>query len=442
MTFKYLRNLKHTLEKYGVILSLNNYKIDIRVNAFRNNNLLKIRPLIYYILNTYDRLCIINIEGIPYCLLPSAEDHIIYNSLPHKRYVKRKECRDCKFTLTCPGLPNTNFFKKLNIKPVKDIPKQVAIEITKKCNLNCIICSQKDRKPISSPLSRIKNIIDEAYLLGIREIRFTGGEPLLENTKLISSIKYAKHKGFYILLNTNAVLLNKNIITEIENYIDNILISLHGFNSHTNSYITRRNDFRKKIEAVLMLQKSKIPILRIGTVITKNLLNNLHKYYILLKKLNIKIWELYRPMVPQKLLSVYRTLNISSQEMYTLIRFIYYVRRKNITAWIGNPLPFCSIKNKESLQKISLGARYDDGHSRIVWDAKGYFKPSYFININLGNSIQQAWNHPFIRKINSLEYLSPFCQDCKLLRWCLGGSRYWAYQYTGDFFGQDPWMKK
>ena len=442
MKSKSLEEIKQAFKKYGLVLNLKKYKINIAIDSFKNINFSKLKPIIYYLLNTYEGLYSITIEGVPYCFLPDAEDHIIYNKVLSKRYIKKTICKKCKFFLRCHGFPDTRFFRQVDIKPIVDSPKQVVIELTKKCNQNCIICSQKNDKSRSPSLNKIREIIDEAKLLGIKEIRFTGGEPLLEFKKLMQAMKYAKSKGFYLFLNTNATLFNNKIIEKIENFVDNILISLQGFNSKTEAFITRRKKiFNIKAKNILNIQKSKIPIKRVGTIITRYLLENLDKYYFLLKKLNIKIWEVYRPMTDKNKLLEYTQFHISVEDILKLSNFLYTLKREGIRASIGNPIPFCTIKEKELIMAVALGARYDDGHSRIVFDSGGYFKPSYFIDRNLGRTIKEAWGHPFMKKMRSLEYLPLSCQKCDYLKWCLGGSRYLAKEYFGDYFCIDPWMK-
>jgi MoaA/NifB/PqqE/SkfB family radical SAM enzyme len=64
--------------------------------------------------------------------------------------------------------------KKYNLKELK-------IEVTQKCPLNCLHCSSEANISKSRELSfkQVASIIDEAKELGAREITFSGGEPLL-----------------------------------------------------------------------------------------------------------------------------------------------------------------------------------------------------------------------------------------------------------------------
>ena len=85
-----------------------------------------------------------------------------------------------------------------------------------------------------------------------------------------------------------------------------------------------------------------------------------------------------------------------------------------------------------------MGAELDEGHLRIVRSAKGYFKPNYFLETNLGSTIQTAWKHPFLNELNSTDYLPHLCQRCPVLDTCRGGSRSMALRIYGTPLAADP----
>ena len=85
-----------------------------------------------------------------------------------------------------------------------------------------------------------------------------------------------------------------------------------------------------------------------------------------------------------------------------------------------------------------MGAALDEGHLRIVRSAQGYFKPSYFIETNLGNTIREAWEHPFLLQLERTDYLPDLCQRCPVLDTCRGGCRAMALRSHGTVFAPDP----
>jgi len=92
------------------------------------------------------------------------------------------------------------------------------------------------------------------------------------------------------------------------------------------------------------------------------------------------------------------------------------------------------------LNSVSQGALFDDGHSRLVIDPRGFVKPHYFMDKNIGHplDILGAWQHPFMKKMRNLEYLPKECQDCPFVFKCRGGSRQAAKMVFGSYQALDP----
>ena len=125
-------------------------------------------------------------------------------------------------------------------------PEYVTIDITNKCNLNCIGCwtysplLKKQNLPEDIwfkqelPFETIKNLIIDLKTLNTNEIRLTGGgEPFL-HPKIMKIIRLIKQNGFKLDITTNFTLLNKKKIDELIKYnVDNLTISLWAATSKT-----------------------------------------------------------------------------------------------------------------------------------------------------------------------------------------------------------------
>ena len=435
-----LKRIRNILKKMEINLYVNKDFMIIDASHIEKSILNKAKELIYSLLNFYEKHYFILIKGIPYCLISEATDHVIYNKVKNGHYTRVKQCFFCKYSPRCPGIRRNLMHNFLSMPPLFDKPTDIAIEVNKNCNLGCEFCINNNYKKIGLKYDKIKKVLDEAKNLDIRYVRFTGGEPLL-SSDIIKILKYAKSKNFYIFLNTNGTLLNDYFIEELEKYVDNILISLCGYNFYIENEINFSGHLLiNKFKNIVKLHRSKIPYIRIGTVISKFLIDSFDKYSFLIKTLGIKIWELYRPMLPLSITQKFPNYNVSKNDLLKLLSFIYKLRKSAINVYFANAIPFC-ITNKSIYKPLMRGAQFDDGHSRLVFDSRGFFKPSYFIDVNLGNSIKKAWSNTFIKKINSLEYLPSGCHRCPYIRWCLGGSRYMAKENFGDYFACDPLMK-
>ena len=81
------------------------------------------------------------------------------------------------------------------------------VSVTQRCNLQCIYChAEGERSPEAEiPLEDILEVLRVAALLGIRSVKFTGGEPLIRED--ILEIVRAVPKGLESSMTTNAILL-------------------------------------------------------------------------------------------------------------------------------------------------------------------------------------------------------------------------------------------
>jgi radical SAM protein with 4Fe4S-binding SPASM domain len=275
--------------------------------------------------------------------------------------------------------------------------------------------------------------MDEAVGLGIKNIRFTGGEPLL-HPQLQDMLSYSRAKRFYTLLNTNATLLTALSIRSLSRTVDNALVSLQGFNETSDQKLTLSSlPFKHKINNILLLRKN-IPTVRVGTVITRVLIENLPSYARMIKALGVDSWELFRPLTG----SQDKLAHISRVEYRQLALQILRLKTSGLNVKLANAIPFCLLPDPHASASIMLGAESDDGNSRLVWDCRGFFKPSYFITRDLGQKIKDAWASPFLRKLQSPSYLPQECRHCDFLSWCKGGSRSAAHKAYGTYFTADP----
>lgn len=109
-------------------------------------------------------------------------------------------------------------------------PCEVAIEITGKCNLNCKYCfNEKGNKDI--PLSKLKNILDQADEMNVFEVCLSGGEPFIRED-IFEILQYALKKAFDLAIVTNGTLLGPHIIKKLDNMnlISSLQISVDSSN--------------------------------------------------------------------------------------------------------------------------------------------------------------------------------------------------------------------
>ena len=324
------------------------------------------------------------------------------------------------------------------------IPKEVIFEVTSSCNFSCSRCfninsfAKVNRKIPNIPINTIKKIVNSCAEAGVNQIRITGGEPLLRED-LFEIFDFIRSKNISIWLNSNASLITKTNIKTLEQFVDNILVSINGHDEKSEMLWTSTHDsFNKKMIGIELLSQSKIPVLRFGSVLTSNNILHLKEIAKLIGNFRHDHWEVYREIV------LYNKLKPHKNDLKFIIDQICEISllRKKIVN-IPNAVPFCGA-DSELMNYLCTGALHDDGHSRLVIDPNGFAKPSYFLNVNIGNpeKILECWNNPFMLKMRNLEFVPPECNGCKYLLKCKGGSRYSGLINEGHYLGKDPLMTK
>ena len=172
-------------------------------------------------------------------------------------------------------------------------------------------------------------VIKAIKKMGVSHVRFTGGEPLLRKD-LFSLIEYARRLRLKVWLNTNGSLITKANAPKIKRFVENVLISLNGFDE-ASEFAVSKGSFKKKMEGVDLLKG--IGFLRAGIVLTTTNIQNLERYYQLARKFD-EI-EFYRPIgfeVSKKLLK------------NAIVKIVDLNRKYERSFRIANPLPFCFFK--------------------------------------------------------------------------------------------------
>ena len=131
------------------------------------------------------------------------------------------------------------------------------ISLTDKCNLRCVYCMPEDKvyenNLISDTLSfnDYKFIINGLSQVGIKKIKFTGGEPLLY-PHLIELIKYAHYECNIddISITTNGIGLNEIAYELKRSGLKSVNISLDSLKSYKYKSITRGGNLTDVLKSI------------------------------------------------------------------------------------------------------------------------------------------------------------------------------------------------
>jgi radical SAM protein with 4Fe4S-binding SPASM domain len=151
--------------------------------------------------------------------------------------------------------------------PVKPDHQSLTIELSERCNLNCVHCyinlAEGDRQARSKelPTASWREILADAYAIGCRHIRITGGEPLVR-PDFLSLYTIAHKMGFSVSILTNATLINQQVIRRFQEYPPSqIDVSVYGWDKFSYEQHTRTIDsFHCFLSGVDLLTNACLPV--------------------------------------------------------------------------------------------------------------------------------------------------------------------------------------
>jgi radical SAM protein with 4Fe4S-binding SPASM domain len=162
--------------------------------------------------------------------------------------------------------------------PIKSRLFQLDIELTERCNNNCIhCCINLPEKENPSSLKEmttdeVKEYLVQAANLGCMKVRFTGGEPLLRKDFEELYI-FTRKLGMKVLIFTNARLITKSIAELLVKIPPMIPLEITVYGMHKSSYeaITRSpGSFNQFWQGLTLLSEYKIPFIVKSVILPPN----------------------------------------------------------------------------------------------------------------------------------------------------------------------------
>lgn len=155
-------------------------------------------------------------------------------------------------------------------------PKLLYWEVTAACNQACKFCYNNcEEYTRDNELSSIQgeDLIEYFSRVGIKNIIFTGGEPLLCFDRTLNWIKKCKSLGLSTELFTNGILLTNEIIEKLKDTgLDYCRVSIHSTDENVHDKITgRQGNWRQSLKGLHNLIAYEIPSAWMMTVARYNI---------------------------------------------------------------------------------------------------------------------------------------------------------------------------
>ncbi|HNR69634.1 MAG TPA: radical SAM protein [bacterium] len=141
------------------------------------------------------------------------------------------------------------------------------MELTERCNNNCVHCyinrpvNDIDAQNLELPFAKIRQILEEAVCLGCKNVRFTGGEPLLR-VDFEDIYLYAKQLGLKVEIFTNGTRITPRLAEIFKKSPpgESIQVSLYGENQKKYEAVSRMpGSFEAAQRGMALLSANDVP---------------------------------------------------------------------------------------------------------------------------------------------------------------------------------------
>ncbi|HOV51985.1 MAG TPA: GTP 3',8-cyclase MoaA [Methanothrix sp.] len=145
------------------------------------------------------------------------------------------------------------------------------IALTHRCNLKCIYCHHEgELEPEREiPAEMVASIAKAAADLGVRSLKFTGGEPLLR--KDLADLISQMPDGLEVSLTTNGILLARQAHDLADAGLDRVNVSLDSLRPETYSAITgcKEGDMQKVLAGIKASNDEGLAPIKMNVVVLK-----------------------------------------------------------------------------------------------------------------------------------------------------------------------------
>jgi len=146
---------------------------------------------------------------------------------------------------------------------IPEYPLTVTLQITRKCNISCIYCSESEFIPDPS-LEKLQKMIEN--MNGIPRVIISGGEPTLRED-LVHILKMCNNNFDVVAMACNATNLDSKLIQNISKYVNYLDVTIDGPRNIHNGI---RGSYDKIIQGLWNLKKENIDFSIVMVLLEEN----------------------------------------------------------------------------------------------------------------------------------------------------------------------------
>lgn len=162
--------------------------------------------------------------------------------------------------------------RRVPVSMICQAPSELYLHLTSRCNLRCVYCYNLDhrdgmRKAGQGAREQFFALVDEAAEIGIRTLRLTGGEALL-NPHALAIARRAKERQLITNLLTNGTLITPERAGEIAQWVDLLSISLDSADPEEHDRMRGKGSHARVVRAIGLLKQAGVRFLHVNAVVT------------------------------------------------------------------------------------------------------------------------------------------------------------------------------
>lgn len=336
------------------------------------------------------------------------------------------------------------------------LPRLIAWEVTRTCNLSCVHCRAASvDKPYPNELTTDEclKFLDDVASFAKPIIILTGGEPLLRSD-IFTIARYGDSLGLRMTLATNGTLLTREIVNEMSKAnIQRVSISIDGATAESHDAFRKvKGAFENSLRGIEMLKEGGLPF-QINTTITKANLHELPAVQKLAESLGAVAHHIFL-IVPTGRGKDLKDQEIDATEYEKALHWFYEQRKKTKLQLKATCAPhyyrILRQRAREEGEKVTFKTHGLDAVTRGCLGGIGFcfvshvgdVQPCGYLELNCGNirnsPFPEIWkNSEIFAALRDFSSYNGKCGNCEYVKVC-GGCRARAYEATGNFLGPEP----
>ncbi|HKV76561.1 MAG TPA: pyrroloquinoline quinone biosynthesis protein PqqE [Candidatus Sulfotelmatobacter sp.] len=322
-------------------------------------------------------------------------------------------------------------------------PLAVIAEVTHRCPLHCVYCSNPtELAAVSSELSTQEwiRVFRQAGKLGMLHAHFTGGEPLAR-TDLTELIAAASDAGLYTNLITSGIGLNEQRLQKlVDAGLDHIQISFQDSREEAANWIAGAKAHAHKIELSQAIRRQRIAF-TVNLVVHRQNLDHLEEMIAFIEQLQPERVEIAHTQYYGWALANRAALMPTRKQLERAVEIIYEAEKRLAgRIRIDSVVPDYYAK----YPKACMGGW---GRRLILVNPLGKVLPCHAAEVLPGlcfenvreKSLEWIWQESeSFRKFRGEEWMPEPCRSCSRRGEDFGGCRCQAFLLTGNAAATDP----